>query len=87
MALQNALGGQFQRQFAERAGINTGIAGGDAQAFDETLPNGVIGGRAGDDINVDAVILAQIIDAAGNAYLNRTYTAAGALDTRTWATS
>ncbi len=26
-------------------------------------------------------------DAAGNAYLNRTYTAAGALDTRTWATS
>lgn len=28
-----------------------------------------------------------LTDAAGNAYLNRTYTAAGALDTRTWATS
>jgi hypothetical protein len=27
------------------------------------------------------------VDAAGNAYLNRTYTASGQLDTRTWATS
>ena len=34
-----------------------------------------------------AAATANWTDAAGNAHLNRTYTAAGALDTRTWATS